>query len=49
MTSLARLNEEDFKGSAWLFFAGDFMGIPSANAALQSGLDSAGAVVDFLR
>jgi len=48
MTSLARLNEEEFKGSARLFFAGDFMGIPSANAALQSGLDAAGAVADLL-
>lgn len=49
MTALYRMRREGFGGVKGLFLAGDYMGVPSVNAALQSGLDAAAAAAECLR
>ena len=49
MTALHRMRREGFGGVKGLFLAGDYMGAPSVNAALRSGLDAAGAAAEGLR
>lgn len=48
MTALDRMRRERLRGVNGLFLAGDYMGVPSVNAALRSGLDAAGAVAACL-
>lgn len=47
MTALDRLRRNNFEGVRGLFLAGDYMGVPSMNGALQSGLNAAEAVKLF--
>ena len=49
MAALYRMRQQNFGGVKGLFLAGDYMGVPSANAALRSGLDTADAVAERLR
>lgn len=46
MTALDRLRRSRFEGARGLFLAGDYMGVPSVNGALRSGLNAAEAVND---
>lgn len=46
MTALDRLRRQDYGGIHGLCFAGDYLGVPSVNAALRSGLDAAEAVLE---
>lgn len=45
LTALDRLRKSGFEGTGGLLLAGDYMGVPSANGALRSGLDAAAAVI----
>ena len=45
MTAVDHLRRNCFEGVSGLFLAGDYMGIPSVNGALRSGLDAAEAVI----
>ncbi len=49
LTAMHRLQHENLNEVDRLFFAGDYLGMPSANTALRSGLDAAAAVVKRLR
>ena len=49
MTALHRLRQDGFGGVHGLFLAGDYMGAPSVNGALRSGLDAAGAAAMLLQ
>ena len=46
MTALDRLRRNNFKGVRGLFLAGDYMGVPSVNGALRSGLNAAEIVIE---
>lgn len=46
MSALHRMRQEG--GVRGLFLAGEYMGVPSVNAALRSGLDAAGAALEWL-
>ena len=48
MSALYRMRQEGFGGVRGLFLAGEYMGVPSVNAALRSGLDAAAATVERL-
>ena len=48
MSALHRMRQEGFGDVKGLFLAGEYMGVPSVNAALKSGLDAAGAAVEWL-
>ncbi len=48
MTALDRLRRLDYGGIKGLFFAGDYLGIPSLDTALRSGLEAAEAVPGYL-
>ena len=48
MTALYRTRQEGLGGIGGLLLAGDYMGVPSANAALRSGLDAADAAAEYL-
>ena len=49
MSALHHIRQEAFGGVSGLFLAGDYMGVPSVNGALRSGLDAAEAAVKCLR
>ena len=49
MSALHRIGlEEGFGGVRGLFLAGEYMGVPSVNAALKSGVDAADAAIKWL-
>ncbi|MYB33824.1 MAG: FAD-dependent oxidoreductase [Gammaproteobacteria bacterium] len=48
LTALAHMQRQDCGSIHGLFFAGDYLGIPSLNSALQSGLDAASEVLKLL-
>ncbi len=49
MAALDRMRRQSLGGVRGLFLAGDYMGVPSANAALRSGLMAADAAAECLR
>lgn len=49
MTALHRMQREELGSVNGLFLAGDYLGVPSVNAALKSGSDTASAVARYLR
>ncbi len=49
MTQLNEMRLEGYGGANGLFLAGDYMGVPSMNAALKSGLDAAAATIEYLQ
>ena len=48
LTELERLRRRKLDGANGLFLAGDYIGVPTVNAALRSGLDAAAAVADHV-
>jgi len=48
MTRLYRMQQKELGTISGLFLAGDYLGLPSVNAALRSGLDAARAAVEYL-
>ncbi len=48
MSAMHRIRQQGFGGVGGFFLAGDYMGVPSVNAALRSGLDAAAAVIEWL-
>ena len=49
MTALERIRRQEIDGIEGLFLAGDYLGVPSANAALRSGIDAGTAAAEHLR
>ena len=47
MSALHHMQRKELGGVRGLFLAGEYMGVPSVNAALRSGLDAAEAVIDL--
>jgi hypothetical protein len=48
MTALHRMRRQDLADVRGLFLAGEYMGIPSTNGALRSGIDTADDCAAFL-
>ena len=48
MSALHRIRQQGFGGVGGFFLAGEYMGVPSVNAAMRSGLDAAAATIKWL-
>ena len=48
MKALHNLRQDNFGGLSGLFLAGDYLGVPSMEAALLSGLNAARGVIEYL-
>ncbi|MCY4050774.1 MAG: NAD(P)/FAD-dependent oxidoreductase [Gammaproteobacteria bacterium] len=48
MTALDKMQQQGYESLQGLFLAGDYLGIPSLNSALKSGLDAAEKALKFL-